>query len=48
MKRKRLLLSEYTVPECFVLEIGPDEMICVSNGTLDGFEEEDDDDEFFN
>lgn len=48
MKRKRLLLSEYTVPECLVLEIGPDEMICVSNGTLDGFEEEDDDDEFFN
>ncbi len=47
MKRERLLLSEYSVPECLVLEIGPDEMICVSNGTLDGFEEEDDED-FFN
>ena len=48
MKIKRLLLhSDYTVPECLVLEIGPDEMLCVSAGTLDGFEEEDDD-EFFN
>ena len=48
MKRKQLLLSGYTVPECLVLDIEPEEMLCVSQGgTLDGFEEEDDD-EFFN
>ena len=47
-KKKLLLHSSYVVPECLVLEIRTREMLCVSQGgTLDGFEEEDDD-EFFN